>query len=87
MHVTTSPSPCTPGVPYHITVTGGVPPYYFSPGAVPPNPPGVEVEVLGGGVARVTVPPGTPSGAVILVMVSDNLQPLPNTAVSKNRVA
>ena len=74
MKVTLTPEPFDPAQGYTIQVSGGTPPYAFLPAPVPPNPPGVTVQV-NGNTATVGVPPGTPPGTQVEVEVSDSSKP------------
>lgn len=84
MQVQSSPSPCPPGSTYRVQAAGGTLPYTFLRMPSPPNPPGVELEVVGG-VAHVWVPAGTPPGSQISVAVVDSGTPRQG-AVSTNMV-
>lgn len=81
-HVNPIPFPTASG--YQITVTGGVPPYTFTPKESPPNPAGVHV-TYEGDTAHVTVPAGTPPGTQVFVDVTDSSSS-PQTAPTTNSV-
>lgn len=84
MNATASPSPFSADDSFTITVTGGTPPYTIEAKPSPPNPPGVVVDE--GPPIRVTVPPDTPSGTRVQVVVTDSSTP-PAQAVASARVA
>jgi hypothetical protein len=78
-----SPNPFPVGAGFSVAASGGSPPYAFAAAPSPPNPPGVVVSTQGDG-AFVTVPPGTPSGTSVQVVVSDSANPPSQvTATSK----
>ena len=85
MKITIDPVPFDPAAGYTIELSKGTPPYTFDPFPEPPNPPGVEVQV-NGDVATVTVPPSTPPGTEVLVLVADSSNP-PKSSPVVNRVA
>ncbi len=73
------PNPFLPTDGYVITVTGGIPPYTFTPEPSPPNPPGVQV-FPNGNTCEVHVPPGTPPGMPVNVRIYDSSQPPNHTS-------
>ena len=71
-----NPFPATSG--FQVHVTGGQPPYSFTPFPVPPNPEGVQVSADG----WVTVPADTPRETVVKVYVYDSGNPQQTTQVA-----
>lgn len=85
MFATAMPSPFQAAAGYGITVSGGTPPYTFTPVGTPPNPPGVVVTSVGP-PAHIDVPDDTPSGTIVVIRVTDSSTP-PQTVTVSNRVA
>lgn len=85
MQATCLPNPCPAGGEITVVVVGGTPPFYYALEESPPNPPGLEL-ILAGGVAKVRVPEGVPSGTVITVLVKDSGDPQQGAA-GRSRVA
>ena len=83
MQVAINPKPVQAGNVYTLTPSGGTSPYSYMPQQG--NPPGVTIVVVDG-VAEVTVPAGTPSGAKIRIVVSDSSVP-PQTTLTTNHVS
>jgi hypothetical protein len=71
MQATGTPNPFPVARGFRVVVSGGKPPYTFTPAASPPNPPGVQVDADG----RVTVPIETPSGTNVQIHVTDSANP------------
>ena len=86
LQATAQPNPFPVEDGFTVAVTGGVPPYTFTPLPAPPDPPGVVISHVGPELVEVSVPPGTPSQSFVGVQVTDSSQP-PQTVRVGSKVA
>jgi hypothetical protein len=65
-----SANPFPPAIGFDVIAGGGTPPYTCTARPSPPNPPGVTVDGN-----HVEVPPDTPSGVTVWILVKDSSDP------------